>query len=75
MARYGQRGLRFALLEAGHLAQNLVLVATALGWSSITLGGFYDDELAIAAGLDGVSQLPVYLLPMGVGLTKQSLDD
>lgn len=65
--RYGQRGLRFALLEAGHLAQNLVLVATALGFKSITLGGFYDDALAVAGGLDSVAELPVYLIPIGYG--------
>lgn len=65
--RYGQRGLRFALLEAGHLAQNLVLVATALGFKSITLGGFYDDALAVAGGLDSVAELPVYLIPIGHG--------
>jgi SagB-type dehydrogenase family enzyme len=66
LGRYGQRGLRFALLEAGHLAQNVVLVATALGWSSITIGGFHDDVLAASSGLDGISELPIYLIPVGI---------
>lgn len=64
--RYGQRGIRFALLEAGHLAQNLLLTATALGLKTLPIGGFYDDELAVAAGWDGVFTQPVYLVPVGV---------
>ncbi|MEU8776585.1 thiopeptide-type bacteriocin biosynthesis protein [Streptomyces sp. NPDC048606] len=64
--RYGQRGIRFALLEAGHLAQNLLLAATALGLKTLPIGGFYDDELAVAAGWDGVYTQPLYLVPVGV---------
>lgn len=64
--RYGQRALRFGLLEAGHVSQNLLLVATSLGWKSITLGGFYDDELATAAGVDGIGIQPLYVIPVGV---------
>lgn len=63
--RYGQRALRFALLEAGHLAQNLVLVASSIGWKSITIGGFYDDEVANAAGADGINTQPLYIIPFG----------
>ncbi|MEU8762747.1 lantibiotic dehydratase C-terminal domain-containing protein [Streptomyces sp. NPDC048659] len=65
--RYGQRGIRFALLEAGHLAQNLLLTATALGLRTLPVGGFYDDELALAAGWDGLVAQPLYLIPVGVG--------
>ncbi|MBV6697011.1 SagB family peptide dehydrogenase [Kitasatospora aureofaciens] len=65
--RYGQRGIRFALLEAGHLAQNLLLGATALGLKTLPIGGFYDDELAVAAGWDGLVAQPVYVVPVGVG--------
>lgn len=64
--RYGQRGIRFALLEAGHLAQNLLLTATALGLKTLPIGGFYDDELAVAAGWDGLFTQPLYLVPVGV---------
>jgi SagB-type dehydrogenase family enzyme len=44
--KYGQRGYRFVFLDAGHLGQNLYLVATALGLGPVTLGGFFDRELA-----------------------------
>jgi SagB-type dehydrogenase family enzyme len=43
--KYGSRGYRYALLEAGHLAQNLCLTATALGLPSAPVGGFADSGL------------------------------
>lgn len=44
--RYGDRGYRYVLFEAGHVAQNMLLAATALGAGSLSLGGFLDDTLA-----------------------------
>ncbi|WP_437792762.1 SagB/ThcOx family dehydrogenase [Sorangium sp. So ce693] len=45
MWKYGQRGYRFLWLDAGHLGQNLYLVATAMGLGPVAIGGFYDEEL------------------------------
>jgi len=64
-AKYGVRALRFALLEAGHLAQNLVLVAAAARLASITIGGFYDDVVHELLGIDGVGESVQYLIPLG----------
>ncbi|HWS72735.1 MAG TPA: SagB/ThcOx family dehydrogenase [Thermoanaerobaculia bacterium] len=44
MWKYGQRGYRYTWIEAGHLGQNLYLVAGALGLAPVALGGFYDGE-------------------------------
>lgn len=63
--RYGLRALRFALLEAGHLAQNLALTAAATGLSIGTLGGFHDDVSHELLMLDGVDDVLAYLLPVG----------
>jgi len=63
--RYGQRAYRFVLLEAGHLTQNVLLVSTALGYQSVTLGAFYDDSLSQFLGLDGIDDLPFYIIPVG----------
>jgi SagB-type dehydrogenase family enzyme len=41
--KYGKLSYRLALIEAGHIAQNVQLVATALGLNSVPLGGFYDN--------------------------------
>jgi SagB-type dehydrogenase family enzyme len=62
---YGLRGLRLALVEAGHLAQNLALVAAASGLSLGMIGGFYDDLAHEVFGLDGVDDHLMYLLPVG----------
>ena len=47
---------RFALLEAGHVGQNVLLAATALGLGAVPLGGFYDRLTDEFLGLDGVNE-------------------
>jgi SagB-type dehydrogenase family enzyme len=63
--KYGLRGYRFALLEAGHLVQNIALAATALDVAALPLGGFYDDRLDELLGLDGVDESVVYAVVLG----------
>lgn len=50
-AKYGPRGLRFLLLEAGHLMQNLCLLSASLALATVPLGGFYERACAGALGL------------------------
>lgn len=63
--KYGLRGYRFALLEAGHVGQNLVLTATALGLSAVPLGGFYDRRTDEFLELDGVNESTLYTFAVG----------
>ncbi|MFD0265105.1 SagB family peptide dehydrogenase [Streptomyces sp. NPDC127106] len=63
--RYGLRALRLALLETGHLAQTLLLTASALGLGGTPLGGFHDDLAHELLGLDDLEQPLQYLLPVG----------
>jgi SagB-type dehydrogenase family enzyme len=63
--KYGLRGYRLTLLEAGHVAQNALLVATALGLPSIGWVGFIDHELDAVLGLDGVTQSSLYAISLG----------
>jgi SagB-type dehydrogenase family enzyme len=44
--KYGGRGLRFLLLEAGHLMQNLCLAGASLGLMTVPLGGYFEHALA-----------------------------
>jgi SagB-type dehydrogenase family enzyme len=60
--KYGARAYRFALLEAGHLAQGLVTVASALELASLPWGGYLDDEVDDALELDGRERSCVYLV-------------
>jgi SagB-type dehydrogenase family enzyme len=46
--KYGGRGLRFLLLEAGHLLQNLCLLSTSLDLTTVPLGGFFERDIARA---------------------------
>jgi SagB-type dehydrogenase family enzyme len=63
--KYGLRGYRFALLEAGHLAQNVLLACAALGLAAVPLGGFYDRPLDELLGADGVNESMVYAVCLG----------
>jgi SagB-type dehydrogenase family enzyme len=63
--KYGERGYRFALLDAGHLSQNLQLTATALDLGAVAIGGFIDDDLNRMLELDGVNE--AVLLAIAVG--------
>lgn len=66
LPKYGDRGYRYLLLEAGHVGQNLDLVASALGLGAVNLGGFYDDELARLLCLDPEWEIPLYATAIGV---------
>jgi SagB-type dehydrogenase family enzyme len=46
--KYGERGYRFLLLEAGHLLQNLCLLSASLGLATVPLGGYLEPEVARA---------------------------
>jgi SagB-type dehydrogenase family enzyme len=63
--KYGPRGYRFALLEAGHLVQNAVLAAASLEVDALPLGGFYDRQLDSFVGADGLDEASVYALLLG----------
>lgn len=63
--KYGLRGYRFALLEAGHVGQNVVLTATGLGLAAVPLGGFYDRPTDEFLGLDGVNESTLYTIAIG----------
>jgi len=60
--KYGDRGYRFALIEAGHVGQNLNLVANGLGLGSLNVGGFFDNVVDDFLGLDGVTHSTVYIV-------------
>jgi SagB-type dehydrogenase family enzyme len=63
--KYGERGYRFLLLEAGHAAQNVLLAAQALGLSALPIGGFLEDPLGELFGLDAAVESPVYVILLG----------
>jgi len=64
-ARYGARAERYVHMEAGHVAQNVYLQATALGLATVAVGAFDDDALATILELAD-SERPLYILPLGL---------
>lgn len=63
--KYGNRGYRFALLEAGHASQNAIIASRALGYDAIPVGGFRDEALERLLGIDGVNHVAAYLTFIG----------
>jgi SagB-type dehydrogenase family enzyme len=63
--KYGERGYRFALMEAGHVAQNVSLAAVALGLGACPIGGFYDDLVNHVLDVDGVDEAALYMVSVG----------
>ncbi len=61
--KYGERGVRYVHLEAGHAAQNICLQAVALGLGSVMIGAFSDRDVVNLLRIAG--QQPLYLIPLG----------
>ena len=63
--KYGPRGYRYILLEAGHCAQNLCLAAVQGGLGSLCIGGFMDTRLNRLLKLDPAKEGVVYAVAAG----------
>ena len=62
--KYGERGIRYALIEVGHVGQNLFLQAEALGLGAGIVGAFKDSEVSTIAGLPSKHE-PLLIMPVG----------
>jgi SagB-type dehydrogenase family enzyme len=63
--KYGLRGYRFTLLEAGHALQNVLLAATALRLGAIPVAGVDDRSLERLLHVDGVDESVVCCAAIG----------
>jgi SagB-type dehydrogenase family enzyme len=64
MGKYGDRGIRYAAIEVGHAAQNLLLQAEALGLGAVPIGAFNDRSVGDIVG-GRSEERPLYLIPVG----------
>ena len=62
--KYGIRGERYVHMEAGHVAQNICLQATALNLGLVTVGAFDDAAVAKIIGMSQ-DETPLYVMPVG----------
>ena len=63
--KYGERGYRYILMEAGHIGQNMYLVSSALNLKCCALGGTRDENVEKLLDIDGVTESVVYALAIG----------
>jgi SagB-type dehydrogenase family enzyme len=63
--KYGDRGYRFVLIEAGHLGQNVLHTAGVLGLDAVPIGGYLDRRVDAQLELDGIGESVVYALLLG----------
>jgi SagB-type dehydrogenase family enzyme len=63
--KYDERGYRYALIEAGHLGQNISLLATELGLGSCALGGYIDLEVDKLLDIILQKENTLYLIAVG----------
>lgn len=65
LSKYQERGYRILLLDAGHLAQNILLMAAALDLGACPLAGFLDDRLGELLQLEPVAEPVLYAIMIG----------
>lgn len=64
-AKYGDRGYRHVMVEAGIVIENLYLVSAALGLVCCASGGYLDDKINKALDIDGRRESVVGLMVVG----------
>lgn len=62
--RYGDRGVRYAVIEAGHIGQNIFLMAEACGLGAGIVGAF-DDLEVIRVLKTPQAHEPLLVMPVG----------
>jgi SagB-type dehydrogenase family enzyme len=63
-SRYGEFAEEYTLIEVGHVAQNMLLEAAALGLAGVPMGAFDEKKIAAILGLPRDHRV-FYLLPIG----------
>lgn len=63
--KYGSRGYRYTLIESGHIAQNILLIAEELNLDTLPIGGFYDRKVEDVMELDGIEESILYMIGVG----------
>lgn len=62
--RYRERGIRYVHMEAGHAAQNVCLQAVGLGFGSVVVGAFSDNDVKRLLHMPDTEE-PLAIIPTG----------
>ena len=63
-SKYSERGGRYAMIEAGHVGQNIFLQAEALGLGASIVGAFEDIKVVNVLGIPKKHE-PLLIMPVG----------
>ncbi len=63
-SKYGERGIRYVHMEAGHAAQNVYLQTVSLGLGTVVIGAFRDEEIRKIMKMSD-RERPLYIMPVG----------
>ena len=63
--RYGIYAHRAALMDVGHMAENLYLACTGIGLGCCAIASFSDELCNQMFKLDGEEEFTVYAMPVG----------
>ncbi len=62
--KYGNRGIKYVHMEAGHAAQNVYLQAVSLDLGMVVVGAFRDEEIRKILNMSD-NERPLYIVPVG----------
>ena len=65
--KYGDRGFRHLYWDAGMILANVLALASACGIDAHLEHGFADGEVSALLGLDGHTEVPLCVVPLGPG--------
>jgi len=63
-AKYGDRGVHYVYMEAGHAAQNIYLQAVSLDLGTVSIAAFDDARVQQILNLSP-GEVPLYIMPVG----------
>ena len=64
--KYRERGIAYAIMEAGHISQNIFLQAVALKLSAGIVGAFREEKIIKCMGIPQ-QHIPLIIMPIGHG--------
>jgi SagB-type dehydrogenase family enzyme len=70
MAKYGQRGIRYAILEAGDVSENIYLQTESLGLGTVSVGAFIDKKVQKVLNIPK-DRYPLLIMPLGYPLNEE----
>lgn len=72
--KYGDLAYSHAMLEAGHMSENVVLLSAALDLITCPMAGFNDDELVQLLDLDDEAEQPVHTITVSKGIATDGAE-